>query len=45
MPKRTHQPKTHRGKSKHGFMKRMSDKAGRAIVKRRRVKSRKKVSV
>jgi large subunit ribosomal protein L34 len=44
MPKRTYQPKTHRRKKQHGFMKRMSDKAGKSIIRRRRIKARKKVS-
>jgi large subunit ribosomal protein L34 len=45
MPKRTHQPHTrHRAKT-HGFRARISTKAGRAVLKRRRIKGRAKVSI
>ncbi|MBM3210493.1 50S ribosomal protein L34 [Candidatus Saccharibacteria bacterium] len=45
MPKRTHQPHTrHRAKT-HGFRARTSTKAGRAVLKRRRIKGRAKVSI
>ncbi len=44
MPKRTYQPKKRRRARVHGFMKRMSDKAGRSVLKRRRVKGRTKLS-
>ena len=44
MPKRTHQPhKRHRAKT-HGFRARISSKAGRSVLKRRRNKGREKVS-
>ncbi len=44
MPKRTYQPKTRKRARQHGFMKRMTSKAGQAILKRRRLKGRKKIA-
>ncbi|HHX96797.1 MAG TPA: 50S ribosomal protein L34 [Clostridia bacterium] len=42
--KRTFQPKNRKHKRKHGFLNRMKTRGGRAIIKRRRAKGRKKVS-
>ncbi len=44
MPKRTYQPKKRRRAREHGFMKRMATRAGQAILKRRRLKGRKRLS-
>lgn len=40
MPKRTYQPKKRHAARVHGFMKRMSSKAGKLVIKRRRNKGR-----
>ncbi|MFZ2494388.1 MAG: 50S ribosomal protein L34 [Candidatus Saccharimonadales bacterium] len=45
MPKRTFQPKTRRRARVHGFRARMSSKAGRLVLKARRLKKRVKISV
>ena len=42
--KRTYQPKKIQRQKEHGFIKRMSTRAGRNIIKARRAKGRKKLS-
>ncbi|MDG2262157.1 MAG: 50S ribosomal protein L34 [Actinomycetota bacterium] len=44
MVKRTFQPNTRRRARKHGFRHRMSDRAGRAVVRARRRKGRQRLS-
>jgi len=45
MPKRTYQPKIRRRVRVHGFRKRMQSKGGRKVLKHRRSKGRKTMSV
>ena len=42
--KRTYQPKKRQRQKEHGFMKRMSTRAGQNVIKARRAKGRKKLS-
>jgi large subunit ribosomal protein L34 len=44
MPKGTHQPKKRSRAREHGFLKRMTTRGGRSVLKRRRNKGRAQLS-
>lgn len=44
MPKRTYQPKKRHRAREHGFLKRMASRAGRLVLKRRRLKGRERLT-
>ena len=44
MPKRTYQPKKRHAARQHGFLKRMASRAGRKVLKRRRLKGRERLA-
>ena len=45
MPKRTYQPHKRQRQKEHGFMKRNKSVSGRAVLKRRRIKGRARLTV
>ncbi len=45
MPKRTYQPHKRQRVREHGFMKRNSNKSGKQVLKRRRIKGRARLAV
>jgi large subunit ribosomal protein L34 len=44
MPKQTYQPKKRKQSRQHGFIKRMSSRAGQKVLKNRRAKGRNQLS-